>query len=66
MKEKKSLTLNKETLMRLQEEQLKASIGGAAFQSNGETSQCPSVDTCGCNPNEPVSCCSKSCRGHKD
>lgn len=62
-KEKKTLKLNKEVLIRLQEEQLKAAIGGEEAMSNGNTSTCPSSDTCGCNPNEPATCCKKSCKG---
>ncbi len=60
--DKKKLSLNKETLLRLQEQQLKASMGGQALMSNGHTAQCPSVDTCTCNPDEPATCCKKSCR----
>jgi natural product precursor len=50
------LFLNKETLVSLQEKQMKAVLGGeAALYSSGETSGCPSAD---CND----SCCKRSCK----
>lgn len=53
----KKLSLNKETLINLQDKQLQAVLGGVAeaFYSNGETSGCPSSD---CND----TCCKKSCK----
>lgn len=61
--EKKKLSLNKETLLRLQERQLQASLGGQeAMLSDGHTAMCETVDSCTCNPDEPVTCCKKSCR----
>ena len=62
-KEKKSLKLNKEVLMRLQEEQLRAAVGGDEAMSNTNTATCPSSDTCGCTLGEPATCCKKSCKG---
>jgi hypothetical protein len=57
----KKLSLNKETLISLQEKQMKAVLGGVAEQlySNGETSSCPSAD---CSD----TCCKKSCKKKKE
>ncbi|MDY0905135.1 class I lanthipeptide [Pedobacter sp. CFBP9032] len=52
----KKLSLNKETLVSLQDRQMQAVLGGQAqFYSSGDTSGCPSAD---CND----SCCKKSCK----
>ena len=72
---KKRLSLNKETLLRLQEQQLKAIIGAEAMMSNGTSSVCPEhsvVACCGVSVNGSCSdkaaaadagatCCKKSC-----
>ncbi len=55
----KRLSLNKETLISLQDKQMQAVLGGeAALYSTGETSSCPTAD---CND----SCCKKSCKKKK-
>jgi len=53
----KKLSLNKETLISLQDKQMQAVLGGAAemLYTSGETSSCPSAD---CND----TCCKKSCK----
>lgn len=53
----KKLSLSKETLISLQDKQMKAVIGGleAVLWTSGETSGCPTAD---CND----SCCKKSCK----
>jgi hypothetical protein len=52
----KKLSLNKETLISLQDKQMKAVLGGEAMlYSRGESSSCPSAD---CHD----SCCKKSCK----
>ena len=70
---KKRLSLNKETLLRLQEQQLKAIIGAEALMSNGTSSVCPEhsvVACCGVSvngsdkaavANVEATCCKKSC-----
>ncbi|WP_343690727.1 class I lanthipeptide [Chitinophaga sp.] len=55
-KQFKKLALKKETLISLQEKQMKAILGGEEmFYTSGETSGCASSD---CND----SCCKKSCK----
>ena len=52
----KRLSLNKETLISLQDKQMKAVLGGeAVLYTSGESSSCPSAD---CQD----SCCKKSCK----
>lgn len=75
MKELKKLSLKKETLLNLQEKQLKAIVGGEVMMSNGTSStySC-SGNSCFC-PNVTIkrsvapmddvaaSCCKKTCNG---
>lgn len=70
----RKLSLNKETLLRLQEEQLKSAMGAEAMMSDGGTGVCHWT-TCGASVNGNCSthgtadlavaefntCCKKSC-----